>query len=114
MATILGDFANNETLIVTVTVIDADMDTGYDMSDATLTFAIHDHRGHSNIISVTNPDGIDDTNAATGVLIIRVESGSMGDLDGGKQYDWELHAAFDNGDDVTVAQGTMTVVEGYV
>lgn len=109
----LGDFANNETLIVTVTVIDADTETGFDMSDATITFAIHEHNGHSNIISVTNADGIDDTNAATGVLVIRVESSSMDQLDA-KSYDWELHVAFNNGDDVTPAQGTMNVLEGFV
>lgn len=117
----LGEFANNETLTVDVTVFDDSTGTEYDLTDAeTITFIIHDHQTHSNVITVTNADstadgasGIDDTDKADGILILQVSADAMGALCA-REYAWELHAAFTDGTEINAGQGTINVYEGFV
>jgi hypothetical protein len=118
----IGEFANNETLTVDVTVFDDNTNKPYNLTDATtVTFVIHDHKdGHANVITVTNADtptsgssGIDTTNKADGILQIQVSADAMGDLCE-KEYAWELHAAFSDGTAVNIGQGTINIYEGLV
>lgn len=113
MANSPGSIANNETLTLDLELTDADTGLGYDMSAATeITFAIHDHQTHTNVITVTTADGVDDTDAATGILLITVSADSMGALDA-REYTWEVHVEFADSESTPV-QGTIEVLEGYV
>jgi hypothetical protein len=118
----IGEFANNETLTVDVTVFDDSTGEVYDLTNATtITFVIHDHKGgHNNVITVTNADtptsgssGIDDSQKDDGILQIQVSASAM-DVLCEKEYAWELHAAFSDGTAVNIGQGTINIYEGLV
>jgi hypothetical protein len=118
----LGEIANNETLTIDTTVFDDSTGTEYDLTDATtISFVIHDHKnGHNNVVTVTNAtaptsgaSGIDATNKADGILVIQVSATAMADLCA-REYAWELHAAFSDGTEINIGQGTLNVYEGFV
>jgi hypothetical protein len=121
MAKGIGEFGNNETLTIDVTVFD-DEAVACDLTNATtISFVIHDHQdSHTNLITVTSASaitsgasGIDASQKDDGILVIQVSAADMANLCE-KEYAWELHAAFSDNTEINIGQGTLNVYEGFV
>ena len=76
---------NRETFEQPFEFIDADVGGGFNLSSATIVFEISDPDSGTRL-SATNSDGVDMTDAATGIIVVSFSVDDMRTLCG-KEYD---------------------------